>query len=30
MKFTGPDFPHGDADGPNGIYVERLVLVKSP
>lgn len=28
IKFTGPDFPHGVADDPNAIYVERVVLVR--
>ncbi len=28
IKFTGPDFPHGAANDPNAIYVERVVLVR--
>ena len=29
IKFTGPGFPHGTADEPNAIYMERVVLVKA-
>ncbi len=28
IKFTGPDFPHGVADDPDAISVERVVLVR--
>lgn len=28
IKLTGPDFPHGVADDPDAIYVERVVLVR--
>jgi hypothetical protein len=29
VKFEGPGFPHGKADQPNAICVERMILVKS-
>lgn len=29
IKFTGPAFPHGKAEDPNAIRVERVVLLKS-
>jgi len=28
VKVDGPDYPHGDANGRNGAYVERLILVR--
>ena len=28
IKFEGPGFPHGGADTPNAISIERVVLVK--
>ncbi len=30
IKFEGPGFPHGGADTPNAISIERVVLVKEP
>jgi len=30
IKFEGPGFPHGKAEAGNAIWVERVVLVKSP
>jgi hypothetical protein len=29
IRFTGPDFPHGKADEPNAIWVERVVLERA-
>ncbi|MHB9024697.1 MAG: DUF4838 domain-containing protein [Armatimonadota bacterium] len=30
MKFTGPDYPFGDPKDPNGLFIDRLILVKIP
>ena len=30
IKFTGPAYPFGNASDPNGIYVERVFLVRDP
>ena len=28
LKFTGPAYPYGNTADPNGIYVDRMILVK--
>lgn len=28
MKFSGPDYPHGQADEPKGLFLDRLILVR--
>jgi hypothetical protein len=30
MKFSGPDYPHGKADEPKGLFLDRLILVREP
>jgi len=30
IKFQGPRFPHGRAEDPDAICVERVVVVKQP
>ena len=30
IKFTGPAYPYGNANDANGIYVERVFLVRDP
>jgi hypothetical protein len=28
IKFTGPAYPYGSSSDPNGIYVDRMIVVK--
>jgi hypothetical protein len=28
MKFAGPDYPHGQAGEPKGLFLDRLILVR--
>ena len=28
IKLDGPAYPHGSANAPNGVYIDRLILVK--
>lgn len=28
MKCTGPDYPHGNPNDPNGVYFDRMILVR--
>ena len=28
IKFEGPAFPHGNKNAKNGIFVERIILIK--
>ena len=27
-KFTGPAYPHGDPNQPNGLFIDRIVLIR--